>query len=49
MAGEYTMQRYLASLEGAVLSGKLCAEAVDRKFGPTSSAQPVPQPTLTAV
>lgn len=28
MAGDYTMQRYLASMEGAVLSGKLCAEAV---------------------
>ena len=25
------MQRYLASMEGAVLSGKLCAEAVDSK------------------
>ena len=23
------MQRYLASMEGAVLSGKLCANAVD--------------------
>ncbi|MFZ9271019.1 MAG: FAD-dependent oxidoreductase, partial [Prochlorococcaceae cyanobacterium] len=28
MAGDYTMQRYLASMEGAVLSGKLCAQAV---------------------
>ncbi|MBM5826894.1 MAG: 15-cis-phytoene desaturase, partial [Cyanobacteria bacterium M_surface_7_m2_040] len=28
MAGDYTMQRYLASMEGAVLSGKLCAGAV---------------------
>jgi 15-cis-phytoene desaturase len=28
LAGCYTMQRYLASMEGAVLSGKLCAEAV---------------------
>ena len=28
LAGDYTMQRYLASMEGAVLSGKLCAEAV---------------------
>jgi uncharacterized protein with NAD-binding domain and iron-sulfur cluster len=23
------MQRYLASMEGAVLSGRLCAEAID--------------------
>lgn len=29
LAGDYTMQRYLASMEGAVLSGKLCAQAVD--------------------
>jgi 15-cis-phytoene desaturase len=28
LAGDYTMQRYLASMEGAVLSGRLCAEAV---------------------
>ena len=29
LAGDYTQQRYLASMEGAVLSGKLCASAVD--------------------
>lgn len=29
LAGDYTMQRYLASMEGAVLSGKLCAKAID--------------------
>ncbi len=29
LAGDYTMQRYLASMEGAVLSGKLCAKEVD--------------------
>ncbi|MFN6339901.1 MAG: 15-cis-phytoene desaturase [Cyanobacteriota bacterium] len=28
LAGDYTMQRYLASMEGAVLSGKLCARAI---------------------
>jgi len=28
LAGDYTMQRYLASMEGAVLSGKLAARAV---------------------
>jgi 15-cis-phytoene desaturase len=28
LAGDYTMQRYLASMEGAVLSGRLCADAV---------------------
>ena len=31
LAGDYTMQRYLASMEGAVLSGKLCAAAIDRR------------------
>ncbi len=30
LAGDYTMQRYLASMEGAVLSGKLTAQAIDR-------------------
>jgi len=29
LTGDYTMQRYLASMEGAVLSGKLCANQVD--------------------
>ncbi len=29
LTGDYTMQRYLASMEGAVLSGKLCAEVVN--------------------
>jgi 15-cis-phytoene desaturase len=33
LAGDYTMQRYLASMEGAVLSGKLCAEAVTAAAG----------------
>ncbi|HEY9764657.1 MAG TPA: 15-cis-phytoene desaturase [Trichocoleus sp.] len=30
LAGSYTMQRYLGSMEGAVLSGKLAAQAVDQ-------------------
>jgi 15-cis-phytoene desaturase len=30
LAGCYTMQRYLASMEGAVLSGKQCAQAIVR-------------------
>eukprot|EP00899_Mesostigma_viride_P024709 jgi/Mesvir1/5422/Mv15485-RA.1 len=28
LAGDYTMQRYLASMEGALLSGKQCAEQI---------------------
>ena len=31
LTGDYTMQRYLASMEGAVLSGKLCAEVVNEE------------------
>ena len=28
LTGDYTMQKYLASMEGAVLSGKICAEKI---------------------
>jgi 15-cis-phytoene desaturase len=47
LAGDYTMQRYLASMEGAVLSGKLCAQAIDHSPlaatpGPRSGAAPAP-------
>jgi uncharacterized protein with NAD-binding domain and iron-sulfur cluster len=28
LAGDYTMQRYLASMEGAIFSGKLVTEAI---------------------
>jgi 15-cis-phytoene desaturase len=31
LTGDYTMQRYLASMEGAVLSGKLTAQAISRR------------------
>ena len=30
LTGDYTMQRYLASMEGAVLSGKLTAQAINQ-------------------
>ena len=30
LTGDYTMQKYLASMEGAVLSGKLCASAINK-------------------
>ena len=29
LTGDYTMQKYLASMEGAVLSGKLCSKEID--------------------
>ncbi len=53
LAGDFTMQRYLASMEGAVLSGKLCAAAVARRLG-SAADEPLPggspaQPTLSAV
>ena len=38
LAGDYTMQRYLASMEGAVLSGKLCAQAIAE----TATSPPTP-------
>jgi len=39
LAGDYTMQRYLASMEGAVLSGKLCAEVVHEEREKLSQSQ----------
>lgn len=41
LTGDYTMQRYLASMEGAVLSGKLTAQAIERALPIAKSAQPV--------
>ena len=37
LTGDYTMQRYLASMEGAVLSGKLCAESIQKSSQSRSS------------
>lgn len=37
LTGDYTMQRYLASMEGAVLSGKLTAQAVHQSSGTVQS------------
>nr|XP_018677140.1 PREDICTED: phytoene dehydrogenase, chloroplastic/chromoplastic isoform X2 [Musa acuminata subsp. malaccensis] len=34
LAGDYTKQKYLASMEGAVLSGKLCAQAITQPTKP---------------
>ena len=39
LTGDYTMQKYLASMEGAVLSGKLCSKEIGR-FAKASSSQP---------
>lgn len=40
LAGSYTLQRYLGSMEGAVLSGKLTAQAIVSNQASTGSAQP---------
>ena len=40
LTGDYTMQRYLASMEGAVLSGKLTAQAIAKKQSSASNPQP---------
>ena len=39
LTGDYTMQRYLASMEGAVLSGKICASEVGNWLTRTSSQE----------
>jgi 15-cis-phytoene desaturase len=44
LAGDYTMQRYLASMEGAVLSGRLCAEAIAAALDAGVLASTTPQP-----
>ncbi|HLO88211.1 MAG TPA: 15-cis-phytoene desaturase, partial [Nostocaceae cyanobacterium] len=38
LTGDYTMQRYLASMEGAVLSGKLTAQAISEALPVEKSA-----------
>ncbi|CCH66052.1 Phytoene desaturase, pro-zeta-carotene producing [Richelia intracellularis HM01] len=38
LAGDYTMQRYLASMEGAVLSGKLTAGAITKAHSEVNSS-----------
>ncbi|QDZ41327.1 15-cis-phytoene desaturase [Euhalothece natronophila Z-M001] len=39
LTGDYTMQKYLASMEGAVLSGKLTAQAIAESKGKESSIE----------
>jgi 15-cis-phytoene desaturase len=42
LAGDFTMQKYLGSMEGAVLSGKQCAEAISTDNQPVS-VKPIPK------
>jgi 15-cis-phytoene desaturase len=46
LAGSYTMQQYLGSMEGAVLSGKLAAQAITNRL--SVSAQPAIAATIGA-
>jgi 15-cis-phytoene desaturase len=48
LAGCFTSQRYLASMEGAVLSGKLCAAAVEEHLR-SAGEGPRPEPSLATV
>lgn len=41
LAGDFTMQKYLGSMEGAVLSGKQCAQAIAADYQPASRESPV--------
>jgi 15-cis-phytoene desaturase len=52
LAGSYTMQRYLGSMEGAVLSGKLTAQAIvnhQQVAEPARNFDPAPQPQTIPV
>ncbi|MDM9581828.1 15-cis-phytoene desaturase [Nostoc sp. GT001] len=49
LSGDYTMQRYLASMEGAVLSGKLTAQAISEALpvANSSNLQTLTRPPAT--
>ncbi|KAH7656416.1 15-cis-phytoene desaturase protein [Dioscorea alata] len=50
LAGDYTKQKYLASMEGAVLSGKLCAQAIVQDYDLLASrAQKREEPEMSIV
>ena len=44
LTGDYTMQRYLASMEGAVLSGKLTAQAIAKAISEGDSSTSLQTP-----
>jgi 15-cis-phytoene desaturase len=46
LSGSYTMQRYLGSMEGAVLSGKLTAQSISQITVPSTLATSSHIPTL---
>lgn len=49
LAGDYTKQKYLASMEGAIFSGKLAAEQIVNEYNIAGKAAPASsQPALAA-
>ncbi|MGQ9838545.1 MAG: 15-cis-phytoene desaturase [Cyanobacteriota bacterium] len=48
LAGSYTMQPFLGSMEGAILSGKWAAEAIQKRIPANKSTVSSTPPTLTA-
>tara|TARA_B100000700_G_scaffold318053_1_gene410501 strand:- start:1262 stop:2671 length:1410 start_codon:yes stop_codon:yes gene_type:complete len=44
LTGDYTMQKYLASMEGAVLSGKLCANVINKSTDRLTSNKKAHEP-----
>ncbi len=49
LAGDYTMQQYLGSMEGAVLSGKLTAQVVNEDYPVSKYPSTVKQPEPSLV
>jgi 15-cis-phytoene desaturase len=48
LTGDYTMQRYLASMEGAVLSGKLTAQAISSQLHAVNGQRSDVSPTAAS-
>lgn len=49
LSGDFTMQQYLGSMEGAVLSGKLTAQVLSEDHPPTSSRDTTPPARATSL
>ncbi len=49
LAGSYTMQKYLGSMEGAVLSGKLAAEVIAKDYPAITKTELSPNSEVIAV
>lgn len=48
LSGDYTMQKYLGSMEGAVLSGKLTAQVISEDYPATKYPLKQTEPTLVS-